>query len=127
MENDPPPSYTAEPSTSVPREKMAPAPTSVGTPAMPTVLDEPPSPLSLDSPSMTTLAIPKTSSHSNLSGRTRYGHQAHRRRADVVEYVVSEEDVVPHSQQLSLSKTTPRRKTKTQDTMLIFFWIPVLL
>ncbi|KAG8849265.1 SPT3 Dosage dependent suppressor of Ty-induced promoter mutations-like protein [Serendipita sp. 411] len=124
IENDPPPSYSAQPSTSVPLEKMAPGTT--GTPAMPTELDEPPSPLSLDSPSVVMLPISKTSSHSNLNGHSRHGHQSVRRRVDPVEYVVSDEDVVTHSQS-TLVKTSPKRKTKTQDTMLIFFWIPVLL
>jgi Ankyrin repeats (3 copies) len=117
---DPPPSYSPTGATSVsgpPCEKSA--SNAVTTPAAPTALDEPPSPLSLDSPYSTGAAI--------AGPLDPHGHHLSRQRQPSYQRQVAD----PSNDVLSVSAPTPtvvvKRKTKTRDTMLIYFWIPVLL
>lgn len=123
-EMDPPPMYSPGTSAtpSVPQEKQSTLNT-VGTPAVPTMLEEPPSPLTLDSPftvSLSTAGSSKTHNHANANVRHRQQQQSHRKR----EFVEQPIDVV---QPPAVKTIVKRREKKQQDKMLYFFWIPVLL
>jgi Ankyrin repeats (3 copies) len=116
---DPPPSYSPTGATSVSGplcEKGA-----VATPAAPTALDEPPSPLSLDSPYSAGAAI--------ANPPDPHGHHLSRQRQPPYQRQVADpaNDVSSVSAPSSTPTVVVKRKTKTRDTMLIYFWIPVLL
>ncbi|KIM23266.1 hypothetical protein M408DRAFT_28061 [Serendipita vermifera MAFF 305830] len=119
LDVDPPPMYSPTGATSLQaplREKDASS--AVGTPAAPTTLEEPPSPLSLDSPYSTGTAVAGPSNVYTY-------HRSHHAQASLSEdpsntFITT--PTVPSSE-----TKVVRRKTKTRDTMLIYFWIPVLI
>jgi hypothetical protein len=122
-EMDPPPRYSpAGTAASAPQEKQLTSNTG-GTPAVPTMLEEPPSPLSLDSPYAVPLSAPgPTKGHGHAGAHIRHRqHQSHRRRSEFVESPI--DLVQPPSSKIAVK----RRGKKQQDKMLYYFWIPVLL
>jgi hypothetical protein len=130
LDNDPPPMYSPPPERQAPhsQEKRGTSSTH-STPASPTVMDEPPSPLSLDPPSK--LSVPSSSSSkiypvaSTSSIRSR---QSQRRQRDF-SYEDQVQEYPAHSvgQHAAAPRPVVRRGKKKKDTMLIYFWIPVLL
>jgi len=122
-EMDPPPKYSPTGTAGSATQEKQQTSNSVGTPAVPTMLEEPPSPLSLDTPYAVSLSAPgpnKTHGYAGAHIRHRQ-HQPHRRRAEFVEPPI---DLV---QPPSSKTVVKRREKKQQDKMLYYFWIPVLL
>lgn len=119
LDLEPPPSYTPSDPVSklhlIAHEKVTTG--AAGTPAVPTELEEPPSPLSLDSQFE---HVPtRTISRSTSNIRLRQQQIVYRRRAD--------REVLGEQPQMHAADVGPRRAAKKRDTMLIYFWIPVLL
>ncbi|PVF97908.1 hypothetical protein CPB86DRAFT_785406 [Serendipita vermifera] len=136
LDNDPPPQYSPPPERQLPhvQEKRG-SPNTHTTPSVPTMMDEPPSPLSLDPPSK--LGVPPSTSAkiypvaSTSSIRSR---QSHRRQRDfsyedsrVATGELQEYSTHSVGQHATSSRAVVRRSQKKKDTMLIYFWIPVLL
>jgi len=116
VDNDPPPMYspTGAASASDPSHGKGTS-NAVGAPAAPVALDEPPSPLTLDLPcGASTAPAGPSVPHAHRRGRQR--RSSYSRPTDDDSNETS-----------SLAVAVGRRKTKTIDTMLILFWIPVLL
>lgn len=119
LDNDPPPKYS--PAVSGPPQEKQAVSTSLGTPVMPTTLEEPPSPLSLDLPYSTPVPASVSATHSHASPNIRHRHQlpSHRRRSEF-------SDTTNNPMHVPSSKAIKRREKKQQDKMLYYFWIPVL-
>jgi len=122
-EMDPPPKYSPTGTAGSATQEKQQTSNSVGTPAVPTMLEEPPSPLSLDSPYAVSVSAPGlTKTHGYAGAHIRHRqHQPYRRRAEFVEPPI---DLV---QPPSSKTVVKRREKKQQDKMLYYFWIPVLL
>jgi hypothetical protein len=120
---DPPPKYSPKGTAGSATQEKQQTSNSVGTPAVPTMLEEPPSPLSLDSPYAVSVSAPGlTKTHGYAGAHIRHRqHQPYRRRAEFVEPPI---DLV---QPPSSKTVVKRREKKQQDKMLYYFWIPVLL